>query len=472
MEAVASSSRSSPRDASACSAASRRAATSPQLGLDRRGGLRAPRPTAASASASAATAARASSRASVQRASSLWRSSRSCSSAASAWRLSGRSRVRASRSTSSARSRLSCVRSSLSCARRRRLRCLPSPAASSISSRRSRGLDVTIAVTRPCETTECISLPRPVSRHHLEHVGQPALGAVDAVLALARAVEPARRSRSPTAAGRPPSSELSSTTSTSASDARLHAVRAGEDDVLHRLPADGERRLLAQRPQHGVGDVGLAGPVRARRSPRRPGEKSSLVRSGNDLKPLRVMDLRCTSRRHLGSSAADAAACSASFLDRPDPRATSSPATTAAISKVRSCGGPSSAVTSYITVSPRRASRSCSADLKSAGPLERLLELRRERLDDRRGGRLEAVLEVARADHRLDHRGEHALGRDERLQRRRTTSGGAAVAQPLGQPEPLRDARGRSDPRPSARGSSSAARRRSARRPAAGTGAS
>jgi hypothetical protein len=43
-------------------------------------------------------------------------------------------RLRASRSTSRARSRLSCVRSSLSCARRRRLRCLPSPAASSTSS--------------------------------------------------------------------------------------------------------------------------------------------------------------------------------------------------------------------------------------------------------------------------------------------------------------------------------------------------
>ena len=67
---------------------------------------------------------------------------RSCSSAASAWRFSGRRRERASRSTSSARSRLSCVRSSFSCARRRRLRCLPSPAASSISRRRSRGLRV------------------------------------------------------------------------------------------------------------------------------------------------------------------------------------------------------------------------------------------------------------------------------------------------------------------------------------------
>ena len=59
--------------------------------------------------------------------------------------------------------RFSSVRSSFSCARRRRLRCLPSPAASSISSRRSRGRDRTICSTLPCETTECISLPSPES---------------------------------------------------------------------------------------------------------------------------------------------------------------------------------------------------------------------------------------------------------------------------------------------------------------------
>ena len=143
---------------------------------------------------SAARAARLQS--SSQRASSSWRSRRSCSSAASAWRLSGRSRVRASRSTSSARSRFSCVRSSLSCARRRRLRCLPSPAASSISSRRSRGLEVTIASTRPWEMTECVSLPRPVSESTSITSREPAAGAVEAVGALAVAVQAPRRSRS------------------------------------------------------------------------------------------------------------------------------------------------------------------------------------------------------------------------------------------------------------------------------------
>ena len=40
--------------------------------------------------------------------------------------------------------------------------------------------------------------------------------------------------------------------------ARLHALAAAEDDVLHRLPAHGQRGLLAHRPQDRVGHVRLA----------------------------------------------------------------------------------------------------------------------------------------------------------------------------------------------------------------------
>ena len=169
---------------------------------------------------------------------------------------------RASRSTSSARERFSSVRSSLSWARRRRWRCLPSPAASSISIRRSRGRDSTIDSTRPCETTECISLPRPVSdstsamsasrqraplRRYSPSPSRPSL----------RTIEISEKSDSE----RPP--ELSITTSTSAALDALDAVAAGEDHVLHRLAADRERALLAERPEDGVGDVRLAGAVRA-----------------------------------------------------------------------------------------------------------------------------------------------------------------------------------------------------------------
>ena len=159
---------------------------------------------AASAAASSSRATRASSPASVQRASSVWRSSRSCSSAASAWRFSGRSRARASRSTSSARSRLSCVRSSLSCARRRRLRCLPSPAASSISSRRSRGFEVTICLDPALRDDRVHLLAQPGVAQDLEHVDEPALRPVDPVLALAARGRAGARSRPRRRAGRPP----------------------------------------------------------------------------------------------------------------------------------------------------------------------------------------------------------------------------------------------------------------------------
>ena len=62
-----------------------------------------------------------------------------------------------------ARSRLSRVRSSLSWALWRRLRCLPSPAASSISRRRSLGFELTISSTLPWLITEWASRPMFVS---------------------------------------------------------------------------------------------------------------------------------------------------------------------------------------------------------------------------------------------------------------------------------------------------------------------
>ena len=112
-------------------------------------------------------------------------------------------------------------------------------------------------------------LAQPGVRQQLEHVGQAAAGAVDAVLALPRAVEPAHdrdlaRGQVDGAAG------VVEHHLDLRLGARLDAVRAGEDHVLHRLAAHRDRRLLAHRPQHGVGDVRLAGAVRARRRPTRP----------------------------------------------------------------------------------------------------------------------------------------------------------------------------------------------------------
>ena len=365
----ASASRCSERCASASSASWRRAATSRSSPW---ASSRAALADVAVSSASAISARRARtvSRASSHRASTVWRSSRSCSSAASAWRLSGRSRERASRSTSSARSRLSCVRSSLSCARRRRLRCLPRPAASSISSRRSLGLEVTIASTRPWETTECDSLPRPVSE------STSSTSTIRQRAPLSRySPSPLRSSRrrieiSPTGRSTVPS-ELSNTNSTSADERACTPRPPPKMTSCIDWPrtASGDCSPIA----HSTASVMLdlpepLGPTMTDT----PSPNSSFVRSGKDLKPFRVSDFRCTPtwwrvprtfgteawavRPYAGLSAASsgssdssatrAASCSACFLERPEPVPRTLPSTPAATSKVRSCGGPCSAVTS------------------------------------------------------------------------------------------------------------------------------
>ena len=99
-------------------------------------------------------------------------------------------------------------------------------------------------------------------RQDLDHVREPALGAVDAVLALARAVQPAAdrdlAHRQVQRARRVVEHDLDL-----GLGPRLHAVRAREDHVLHRCAANRDRGLLAHRPQHGIRDVGLARAVRA-----------------------------------------------------------------------------------------------------------------------------------------------------------------------------------------------------------------
>ncbi len=91
----------------------------------------------------------------------------------------------------------------------------------------------------------------------LDHVDEPALGAVDAVLALPRAVQPpqdrdlADRQVQPTGGVVEHDLDLGL-------GSRLDAAGTREDHVLHRLAANGQGRLLAHRPQHRVGDIGLA----------------------------------------------------------------------------------------------------------------------------------------------------------------------------------------------------------------------
>ena len=96
----------------------------------------------------------------------------------------------------------------------------------------------------------------------LEHVDQPAAGAGEAVFAFAGAVQPADDRD----LGDAEPERLLGVVEHELHLGRrrgLAARRAAEDHVLHRLAADRDRRLLAERPQHRVGDVGLAGAVGA-----------------------------------------------------------------------------------------------------------------------------------------------------------------------------------------------------------------
>ena len=100
-----------------------------------------------------------------------------------------------------------------------------------------------------------------------------------------------------------------------------------------------------------------------------PGENVSRVRSGNDLKPRRVIELRCmaiaTGPRD--SSAASAAACSASFFERPLPACQR-----LAVDHRRDLEGPLVwrallGATSYVHDRRRAAPAAPAAPLKSAG---------------------------------------------------------------------------------------------------------
>ena len=76
-----------------------------------------------------------------------------------------------------------------------------------------------------------------------------------------------------------------------------------------------------------------------------PVPNSSFVRWGKDLKPFIEIERRCIYGAATSSSASmacRAASCSAAFFVFPSPRPSSSPATSATATKLRSCAGPSS----------------------------------------------------------------------------------------------------------------------------------
>ena len=99
-------------------------------------------------------------------------------------------------------------------------------------------------------------------RQQLDDVDQPAAGAGQAVLALAGAVQPAVDRDLGDAEAEAPLAVVEHELDLGVAGG-LTPGGAAEDHVLHRLAADRDRRLLAQRPQNRVGDVGLARAVGA-----------------------------------------------------------------------------------------------------------------------------------------------------------------------------------------------------------------
>src|SRR5437763_9283583 len=97
-------------------------------------------------------------------------------------------------------------------------------------------------------------LAQPGVGEHLDHIDQPAARAGEPILTLARAIEPAQDRYLWRAEPERALAVIEHQLDLGLL-ARLPSRRTPEDHVLHRLAADRNRRLLAERPQHGIGDV-------------------------------------------------------------------------------------------------------------------------------------------------------------------------------------------------------------------------
>ena len=233
---------------------------------------------------------------------SIWRSRRSCSSAASAWRFSGRSRR--------ARLALDVERAVEVLLRALELQ-LRAAAALAVLAEPGRLLDQQPPVARlgghdrvhaALRDDRVGLLAEARVGEHLDHVGQPAAGAVEPVAALAVAVQPAHdrdlaqrqvdarrrscRARSPPrprcAAARPGRRRRSRPAST--------APRTASGDCSPIAHSTASVTLDLPEP---------LGPT----TTLTPGPKSRRVRSGNDLKPFSVSDFRRTPAPSPGSLA-------------------------------------------------------------------------------------------------------------------------------------------------------------------------
>src|SRR5512133_2745684 len=283
-----------------------------------------------------------------------------------------------------------------------------------MSRRRSRGLEVTIASTRPCETTECDSLPRPVSdstsRTSTRRQRAPLSRYSPSPLRSRRRrieISPSGRSIAP--------SELSSTSSTSADE------RACTPLPPPKMTSCGDCPPIAHSTASVTFDLPEPlGPT----TTDTPDAKSSFVRSGNDLKPLRVSDFRCMGSsvvlefvlvggiQHVQRGARRLLLCVLLRAPRAGadrPLADRGEDLEGAVVRRAVLGGDLVA-DDLAALGQALLQRR----LEVHRMVERVLDLGHERLDDRRRRPLVAGVQVAGADDRLDDAGQHALGAHER----------------------------------------------------------
>ena len=177
-----------------------------------------------------------------------------------ACRPSGLSRRPSSPVRSTSRVRLACIASSLRRAFSLRLRCLSTPAASSISARRASGPALQHLVELALADDD-VHLPAEagVGQQFLD-VEQPAVVAVDRVLALPGPEQQAADRHLGVVDRQGAVAVVDGERDLGPAERRA-AGGAGEDDVLHLAAAQRLDALLAHHPGEGVDHVGLARPV-------------------------------------------------------------------------------------------------------------------------------------------------------------------------------------------------------------------
>ncbi len=182
--------------------------------------------------------------------------------ATAAWRPRGLSWRRSSSVRSCTRARLACIASSLRSAFSLRLRCLRTPAASSMKARRPMGSACRTESSWPWPTMTCISRPMPESDRSSwmssrRQVSPLIWYSLPPLRNMVRVMVTSAYSM-----GSAPS-ELSMVRDTSARPSGGAAGGAGEDDVLHLAAAQRLGALFAHDPVERVHDIGLARAVRA-----------------------------------------------------------------------------------------------------------------------------------------------------------------------------------------------------------------